>query len=174
MNCNISLECLQRNTKVLHCRDLLANMEETIGERLKRLRIAAKLTQAKLAKDANIGQSAIGNIEAGTRGYGASVVAIAKVLGVTPEHLQLVDSESGNHKPNRPLALVDTGDSAINSDSTMADVMAALAGKFEGMDASTRKLAIALIGQLADNPQDHARIAAMIELSIAPGGKKVA
>lgn len=40
--------------------------------------------------------------------------------------------------------------------------------------ASTRKLALALIGQLADNPHDHARIAAMIELSIAPVGKKVA
>lgn len=50
---------------------------------------------------------------------------------------------------------------------TLAQTLEQLASYFEVMDASTRSIAISLLGQLADNPQDHARIAAMIELSIA-------
>lgn len=63
---------------------------ETIGARLTRLRKAKGLSQAALAKLAGLsGQGAIGNIERGTRGYGVSVVNIARVLGTTPEYLQL-------------------------------------------------------------------------------------
>lgn len=65
-------------------------MEESIGDRLKKLRKAEKLTQAALAAQVGLSQSAIGNIEAGTRGYGASVVLIAKALKTSPEFLQVV------------------------------------------------------------------------------------
>lgn len=58
MNRNISLKCFYDNTKVLHLRDLLKNMEETIGDRLRRLRKSAKLTQAELASKVGLGQSA--------------------------------------------------------------------------------------------------------------------
>ena len=64
-------------------------MKETVGQRLRRLRKDKKLTQAELAKKAGVGQSAIGNIEAGTRGYGISVVAIAKALDTSPDYLQM-------------------------------------------------------------------------------------
>lgn len=64
---------------------------ETIGERLKRLRESKGISQGELAKRAGLkSQGAIGNIERGTRGYGASVVLIARELGTTPEYLQMV------------------------------------------------------------------------------------
>jgi len=63
---------------------------ETIGQRLARLRKAKGLSQAELARQVGLsGQGAIGNIERDSRGYGASIVEIAKVLGTTPEYLQL-------------------------------------------------------------------------------------
>jgi phage repressor protein C with HTH and peptisase S24 domain len=68
-------------------------MNETIGERLRRLRKAANLTQAALAAKVGVVQSAIGNIEVGTRGYGSNVVTFAKILGVTPEYLQCETNE---------------------------------------------------------------------------------
>lgn len=66
---------------------------ETQGMRLRRLREAKGLTQGELARQAGLrSQGAIGNIERDTRGYGASVVEIARILGTTPEHLQLRDT----------------------------------------------------------------------------------
>jgi DNA-binding XRE family transcriptional regulator len=63
---------------------------ETTGQRLKRLRTAKGLSQAKLAKEAGLSsQGAIGNIEADTRGYGESIVDIARVLGTTPDYLRM-------------------------------------------------------------------------------------
>lgn len=64
-------------------------MDETYGLRLKRMRKAKGMTQKTLGKIAGIGQTAIANIEAGTRGYGLSVVAIAKALDTTPDYLQM-------------------------------------------------------------------------------------
>lgn len=62
--------------------------EETQGQRLKRLREALELTQKELAHRAGLsGQSSIGNVENGIRGFGQSVIAIARVLGVSPEYL---------------------------------------------------------------------------------------
>lgn len=79
------------NTKVDHRCDLLDFMETT-GSRLRRLRKAKGLTQAQLASKVGLGQSAIGNIEAGTRGYGASVATIADALGVSAGYLLLTDA----------------------------------------------------------------------------------
>lgn len=69
-------------------------MTETIGIRLKRLRKAQGITQAELASRVGLTQSGIGNIEAGTRGYGAKVVALAKVLGTTPAYLQITTDDA--------------------------------------------------------------------------------
>jgi transcriptional regulator with XRE-family HTH domain len=68
--------------------------QESLGKRLCRLRKVANLTQVELANKAGVAQSAIGNIEAGIRGYGASVVGIAKALGTTPEYLSLTTESS--------------------------------------------------------------------------------
>lgn len=77
---------------------------ETLGQRLKRLRTSKGLTQAQLAVAAGLSsQSSIGNIESDTRGYGASIVKIAEILGVTADYLQTgIDKEyfdSGNIAP---------------------------------------------------------------------------
>lgn len=68
-------------------------MTETEGNRLRRLRKAADLSQAELAKKAKCSTGTIGNIESGIRGYGESVVGIARALEVTPEYLQLITDE---------------------------------------------------------------------------------
>jgi transcriptional regulator with XRE-family HTH domain len=77
------------NTKVFAASDLLALMDETIGQRLKRLRKSKNLTQKELARLCGIAQATIGNIEKETRGYGLSLIAIAKILETTPEYLQI-------------------------------------------------------------------------------------
>lgn len=80
-----------QTTKVIHACDVLIRMDETQGQRLKRLRKAMKMTQKDLGKFVGLGQTAIANIEADTRGYGAGIIGIAKALGTTPEYLQLED-----------------------------------------------------------------------------------
>lgn len=64
---------------------------ESIAERLKRLRLAAGLSQAALAQKVGVSQGTIGNIESGSRGYGESIVDIAAALGVSPGFLRLQD-----------------------------------------------------------------------------------
>lgn len=67
---------------------------ETIGQRLKRLRESRGLSQGALASQAGLkSQGTIGNIERETRGYGDSVVDIARVLGVTPDYLRCNESD---------------------------------------------------------------------------------
>lgn len=78
---------------------------ETIGQRLKRLREGKNISQGELAKRAGLkSQGAIGNIERDMRGYGASVVNIARELGTTPEYLQMVGRATreslSNTEPN--------------------------------------------------------------------------
>lgn len=77
---------------------------ETQGERLARLRKERGLSQAALARQVGLsGQGAIGNIERDTRGYGASVVLIAKVLGTTPEYLQMVGRGMRSEAASAPV-----------------------------------------------------------------------
>lgn len=64
--------------------------KETQGERLRRLRSAKGLSQAKLAEKAGLkSQGAIGNIESDLRGYGESIVDIARVLETNPDYLRM-------------------------------------------------------------------------------------
>ena len=62
---------------------------ESIGERLRRLRKLAHLTQTALAVRVGLTQGAVGNIETGERGYGGSVVGFARALKTSPEYLLL-------------------------------------------------------------------------------------
>lgn len=82
---------------------------ETQAQRLTRLRKAKGLTQAQLAALAGFrGQGAIGNIERGTRGYGASIVDVARVLGTNPNYLRM---ESDDPSPTAaPIDLTDNPD----------------------------------------------------------------
>ena len=75
------------NTKVKLFCDLIPPMQESPGKILKRLRAEKRLTQTQLSRLAGVSQSTIGNIEVDIRGYGDSVVAIAKALDVSPDTL---------------------------------------------------------------------------------------
>jgi transcriptional regulator with XRE-family HTH domain len=59
-----------------------------LGAKLREIRKSKKLTQAQLAAASDVSQGTIGNIESGLRGYGESLVNIARALGVTPEFLR--------------------------------------------------------------------------------------
>jgi transcriptional regulator with XRE-family HTH domain len=84
-------------TKVFSGSGAIAAMQnETIATRLARLRNAKGLSQTELASKAGLAQGAIGNIEAGTRGYGRSVFKIAKALETTPEYLLMDDQAAAN------------------------------------------------------------------------------
>lgn len=58
------------------------------------MRRLARLTQAELAARVDMSQGTIGNIESGSRAYGQSVLAIAKVLETNPEYLLLKSENS--------------------------------------------------------------------------------
>lgn len=60
---------------------------ESLAERLKRLRKAQKLSQAKLASKAGVSQSAVGMIESGERENPQILVPLAAALGVSVEFL---------------------------------------------------------------------------------------
>jgi SOS-response transcriptional repressor LexA len=74
---------------------------ETVGQRLKRLRSAKGWSQARLAKEAGLkSQGAVGNIESGIRGYGESIVDIAKALETTPDYLRLAPENEPKRTTN--------------------------------------------------------------------------
>lgn len=78
---------------------------ETIGQRLKKIRTARGLSQAKLADRAGVSQGTIGNIESEQRGYGESIVDIAAALQTTPRYLRLeTDDPSINIPTSTPNA----------------------------------------------------------------------
>lgn len=85
------------NTEAIHICDVVAAMENTgemtAGQRLKMARKQAQMTQHQLAAAAKVAQSAIGNIEAGSRGFGSSVIQIARALNVSPDWLATGDGE---------------------------------------------------------------------------------
>lgn len=140
---------------------------KTIAERLRTAREWKGWKQAQLAVAADVSTGTIGNIEAGIRQSKGSIPQIADALGVDYKWLANGEGSMVNDsKQNHPLALIDNAQAATSNVATLAQITQALSTYFEAMDASTRKIAVSLIGQLADDPQDHARIAAMIELSI--------
>jgi hypothetical protein len=99
------------------------------------------------------------------RGLGVSVSDISPTLAA-----QLPKATGEGEMIPKTTSLHQASSSATPA--TLGQTLERLARYFEVMDASTRSIAISLLGQLADNPQDHARIAAMIELSIASKNPK--
>lgn len=75
------------NTPVIPGWDVMQNMDESTGKRLREARKLRGLTQTKLAHLAKVSQGTIGNIESGSRGYGGSIIQISEVLNVNPHWL---------------------------------------------------------------------------------------
>jgi transcriptional regulator with XRE-family HTH domain len=140
---------VMKTTKVIHRCDLLKFMDETQGQRLKRLRLAKKLTQKEVAKFGDVGQTAIANIEADARGYGAGIVGIAKGLGTTPEYLQLDDqlkpvstlsgSQAGASSYCWPFLTVSPTQYYEVMTQTQRDILEATAHSFVGARESPEK-----------------------------------
>ena len=119
-----------------------------------------------LSKKTGIAQSTISTAEREGHGSGETPV-YARACGVSAIWLATGEGDMLDTSP--PQANTDAP-----SPATLPQLMQGLSGYFEAMDASTRKMTLALLEQLADNPGDHARIAAMIELSIRSRQQKTA
>lgn len=81
-----------------------------IGALLRKIRTERGVTQAQLAAAAGVSQGTIGNIESGIRGYGESLVDIARALAVTPE---LLRGESNTYSLERNTGLTLVKESAV-------------------------------------------------------------
>lgn len=136
-----------------------------MGQRLKRLREAKKLSQTGLAALSGVGQSAIGNIEAGIRGYGSSVVEIARALGTTPEYLQL--KKSGHDKAE------------IGVDQAMTSDARTIASIFDWLTDSTHREEVralmtqAVLARLRVRPESESDSAQLPEMPTTPPKKPV-
>lgn len=77
----------------------------TLGENLKKIRKAKKMTQKELAQKSGVKQSVISDLETGNAKSTGSILELANVLGVTAEELKkgLFDTnESSNILPIKP------------------------------------------------------------------------
>ncbi len=75
---------------------------EKIGDRIRRLRKEAGLSQAALAKLAGISQAVIGNAESGYRERPRDLLSLAMALGVDPYYLETGKSSQGPEALNSP------------------------------------------------------------------------
>lgn len=77
---------------------------ETLTERVKRLRLAAGLSQSQLADEADLSPGTIGDIESGRQGLGKKIDRLAAALHTTAEYLRTGD-ESVATIPESTLSL---------------------------------------------------------------------
>ena len=140
-------------------------MSTEYGIRLKLAMEKSGLDQKALVKKTGLRQSSVSS--AINRASGSSdTTTYARACGVDAHWLATGEGE---------MAPVQTPSTAAPAAvASLEQITEALAGYFEGMDASTRKMAVVLLGQLADDPKDHSRIAAMIDLSIRSKNRKAA
>lgn len=152
---------------------------EDVPARLKRLRKAAGLTQAALARAAGVVQSTIGNIESGTRGYGESLVDIAKVLRVPPEYLRCETNSYATLDASLPLLTADASGAQPAHDGALSineETLRALGAALEAADAATRKSAVDMLKTYLENPSGNADMLPLIarRLSGEPPEHKIA
>lgn len=110
-------------------------------------------------KTTGLTQSAIGNIEAGIRGYGASVVVIAHALKTDPGFLQMIDRGVRSITTPNTTALV--GGSATPA--TIGQTLEALAATLSALDAGTRETVAGLIHEAICKPDKALANIAAIE-----------
>lgn len=88
--------------------DVLMATDETLGERIQRLRLAKKLTQAKLAAKAGLNLGAVRNYEQDQREPKANVIAkLALALGVSSDVILGIHIEDAEDKPDDDLPASD-------------------------------------------------------------------
>jgi len=136
----------------------------SIGSRIKEARTALGWSQVKLAEEAGVTQSAIGNIESGTRQRPRELVSIARALQVSPEWL-----ETGEAPRASPSSLnADAGPSVR----TLVEYLAQIAAQ---QRPTLRKNLANLLVDLVEHPEDEALIEQTITdierfFPVRPGG----
>ena len=100
-----------------------------LGGILRTARKAKKLTQAGLAAKAGVSQGTIGNIESGLRGYGESLVDIAKALEVSPEYLR---GEQQGDVINRPINSISVDQSRFRNVPVIGKAMGGMPDRLWG------------------------------------------
>lgn len=137
---------------------------ETLGQRLKRLRIEKGFTQATLAKAATVSQGTVGNIESGIRGYGAqTLLSISNVLGIAPEQLltpsegEILDSATLPHSKS-------DSQPGQSTEPTIAQTLERLGDLLGRADEKTRNDVAALLLRYAQDPSQGQRLAQAIEI----------
>jgi transcriptional regulator with XRE-family HTH domain len=120
----------------------------TIGSRIKEARNALGWSQVKLAEEAGVTQSAIGNIESGLRQRPRELVSIAKALRVSPEWLE---TGKGPRTERASLKLVGAEPSAR----ALVEYLAEIAAQ---QRPTLRKNLGNLLVDLVDHPEDTALV----------------
>lgn len=76
----------------------------TLGERLKKARLAAGFTQRQLSQESGVKQQTISRIEVGLSSETAQTVLLAKALGVRPEWLDIEDGPMYARKDKKEVS----------------------------------------------------------------------
>lgn len=118
----------------------------SIGSRIKESRCAIGWSQVRLADEAGVTQSSIGNIESGFRQRPRELVSIAKALQVSPEWLE---TGKGPRAERASLKLV--GADAEPSARALVEYLAEIAAK---QRPTLRKNLGNLLVDLVDHPED--------------------
>lgn len=127
---------------------------DTIGSRLKAVRLEKGWSQTELADKAGVSQSAIGNIESGTRKRPRDLLSIAKAVEVRAEWLETGRGgrHSGGGEERAQLRVVGQGQPSIRQ---AVELMAHLAAQ---QRPTLRKNLGNLLVELVENPEDPALI----------------
>lgn len=121
-------------------------VKTTLPDRIKATRQKLGWSQARLASEAGVSQSTIGNIESGFRQRPRELVSIAQALGVSPEWL-----ETGRTQ-NKLLELVQQGSAAdVASVRGAVEFLAAFAAQ---QRPTLRKNLGNLLVELLEHPDD--------------------
>ncbi|ATA55190.1 hypothetical protein CKY39_19710 [Variovorax boronicumulans] len=122
----------------------------SIGSRIKESRCAMGWSQVRLADEAGVTQSSIGNIESGFRQRPRELVSIAKALRVSPEWL-----ETGKGPRTERASLKLVGADAEPSVRALVEYLAEIAAQ---QRPTLRKNLANLLVDLVEHPEDTALI----------------
>jgi len=126
---------------------------KTLADRVREARKSKGWTQAELAKEAGVGQSAIGNIEAGKRSNPQTLTAIGAALGRRPKWLlrgeppEFEDDDSGQTMGKEPRPK--------SPKPSVAAALAMLEPLFAPLSVDARKSVAILIEGWIFNPRNN-------------------
>lgn len=146
-------------------------MSTEYGNRLRLAMAHAKLNQKQLIAKTGITQSSVSS--AMNRASGSSdTPTYARACGVDAHWLATGHGEMISAVAQTTEVIV-TGSDA-GSAASLAQTLADLAGHLKSMEPDIQRKAMLLISDLVADPDSHATVAAMIELSIRSKNRKAA